>query len=541
MLTQLRAAVITTIGFACAWLGLFATPARAQSAGERVLVMPFENVTHDGKIVWLSEAAAVLIADDLNAMGLQAITREERREAFDRLQVPPAAALTDATVLRLGQLVGATAVVLGTLRMDGDTLVAEGREVVLDSARLRHRVTERGPLTELFATFERMARQMAPSAARPREEVERQHPPIGAFESYIKGIVAENPKTAVTYLQAALEASGTFDRARLALWDAFTEQGDHKAAAATVEVVPENSPLHGRARFLLGQSYIELQRYDDAFQLFRTLADTHPSAAVYNNLGVVQLRRGGLPATGLPSYFFTKAVDLDPADADLRFNLGYAYWTVRDVGAATYWLREALRRNPADGEAHYVLGTALAAGGEVTEAQRERDLARRLSSVFTEWDKRPATDVVPKGLERLKDGIALPVARRGDDPQAAGRDQQALVSFYIERGRRLYDQGVDRDAAVELNRALFVSPYHADANLLLGRVHQRSGRLAEAISSYKIAIWSTESAAAHAALASAYLELDDAEAARTEATRALALDPASAEAKRVVDQLATRP
>jgi tetratricopeptide (TPR) repeat protein len=100
---------------------------------------------------------------------------------------------------------------------------------------------------------------------------------------------------------------------------------------------------------------------------------------------------------------------------------------------------------------------------------------------------------------------------------------------------------MDRDAAAELNRALFVSPYHADANLLLGRVHQRSGRLAEAIGSYKIAIWSRESAAAHAALASAYLELDDVEAARTEATRALTLDPASADAKRVIDQLATRP
>src|SRR5262245_6698301 len=102
--------------------------APAQTAGApRTLVMPFENVTRDARIVWLGEAAAVLIADDLNAFGGRAITREERRAAFERLQVPPAASLTDATVIRIGQLVGATQVVIGTLEADGDSLVVRAR------------------------------------------------------------------------------------------------------------------------------------------------------------------------------------------------------------------------------------------------------------------------------------------------------------------------------------------------------------------------------------------------------------------------------
>src|SRR5439155_1806693 len=48
----------------------------------RILVMPFENVTREGRIFWLTEAAAVLLSDDLQALGTDAITREERREAF---------------------------------------------------------------------------------------------------------------------------------------------------------------------------------------------------------------------------------------------------------------------------------------------------------------------------------------------------------------------------------------------------------------------------------------------------------------------------
>ena len=68
--------------------------------------MPFDNVKREGRIFWLGEASAVLLADDLNALGVDAITREERRQAFERLQVPSAATLTDATIIRIGQLVG---------------------------------------------------------------------------------------------------------------------------------------------------------------------------------------------------------------------------------------------------------------------------------------------------------------------------------------------------------------------------------------------------------------------------------------------------
>ena len=36
--------------------------------------MPFEDVTRDGAVFWLTEAAAVLLTDDINALGGAAIT-----------------------------------------------------------------------------------------------------------------------------------------------------------------------------------------------------------------------------------------------------------------------------------------------------------------------------------------------------------------------------------------------------------------------------------------------------------------------------------
>ena len=98
-------------------LGL-ADGAAAQTS-PRILVMPFQNVARDSRIFWLTEAAAVLLADNLNVLGANAITRDERRAAFESLQVPPAAVLTDATVIRIGPLVGASQLVDGTLQLQG--------------------------------------------------------------------------------------------------------------------------------------------------------------------------------------------------------------------------------------------------------------------------------------------------------------------------------------------------------------------------------------------------------------------------------------
>jgi tetratricopeptide (TPR) repeat protein len=282
---------------------------------------------------------------------------------------------------------------------------------------------------------------------------------------------------------------------------------------------------------------MSMKRLDDAFQTFMALLKERPTAAVYNNIGVVQLRRGSAE-TGQLSYYFTKATETAAQDADYFFNLGYAYWIQRDMQAAIYWLREAVRRDPADGDAHLVLAAALTNSGQTVEATRERDLAKRLSSKYEDIDRRPAADPVPAGLERVKSGVELPSAPDGGDSLIASgqRDQRELARFHFEAGQRMFQEERDREALQELNRALFLSPYEARAHLLVGRIHLRGGRLAEAIDALKISLWSEETAEAHAALAETYLAAKEVAAARDEAERALAINPADRAARRVLDR-----
>ena len=99
------------------------------------------------------------------------------------------------------------------------------------------------------------------------------HPPLDAFENYIKGLLAESPVSQASFLEAALRDAPTFDRARLALWEVRTEQADH-AGGARRPCAPcaPTSPSAFHAQFFAGISLIELKRYDEALGVLQVVA-----------------------------------------------------------------------------------------------------------------------------------------------------------------------------------------------------------------------------------------------------------------------------
>src|SRR4029077_3077271 len=119
-------------------------------------------------------------------------------------------------------------------------------------------------------------------------------------------------------------------------------------ALVAVQPVAPDSPWYRRARFHAGLAQLQLKKYEDAFGTFKSLADGVPTAAVLNNLGVIQMRRAVTAQAGQPTYYFTKAVETDKGEEDYFFNLGYAYWLERDTQSAIKWLREAVRRDATD-------------------------------------------------------------------------------------------------------------------------------------------------------------------------------------------------
>ena len=186
--------------------------------------MLFENLRRDPRIFWLGEASAVLLTDDVNALGGDAVTHQERKQAFARLKVPPAAVLTDATLIRIGQVVGAAEIVVGTLQLGrrrphrsrtddrASTLVA-CRRTSPNAVRwgdVRHLRTSRAPAGAALDEDAGGHPSRASSSGRARQLHQRAALRVAARRRSI-------------HLWAALKLQPTFERARLALWDVYVE------------------------------------------------------------------------------------------------------------------------------------------------------------------------------------------------------------------------------------------------------------------------------------------------------------------------------
>jgi tetratricopeptide (TPR) repeat protein len=517
--------------------------AQAQATPPRptVIVVPFNSEGRDPRGYWLREASAVLLTDDFVSAGVSAMSRDERLRAFDSLRVPATAQLSHATVIRVGQVVGATRVVVGSCSISGETLTVRARSILLDNGQISPEVVESGPLANLFDVYQRVARRLAEGLPSGSSAVPIIHPPVAAFEQYIKGLLAEAPAMKLSFLREALRLAPALVRTRLAIWAVYNELGEHQNALAAVRQVPPADGLAREASFRASVSLLQLGRFQEAFDALTELNRAAVDGSLLNNLGIVQMRRPPAGAAGRRAVtYFTDAVAVEGGDSDLLFNLGYAYWLDRDLPNAIQSLREAVRRRPTDDAAHYLLGVALQMSGNAGEGARERELARRLSSEYAEWEKTPpSASAVPKGLERLRTELSVPTFRRVESEiVAAGqRNQQELAAFHVDAGRRAYLVERDDEAIAAFRRAVYLSPYDAEAHLLLGRAYLRGGRQQEAIDEFTISVWSRDSVAAHLALAEAYIQTQNFAGARSELQNVLSREPANPDARRLLARL----
>ncbi|MCC7008401.1 MAG: tetratricopeptide repeat protein [Acidobacteria bacterium] len=523
---------------------LLAAPRAALAQSSRVLVMPFAvEVSPDapggaGTAFWLGEASALLLEEQLARRGIGTLTRDERVAGFDRLQLPMSPALTRATMIRAAELMGASHVLFGDVRL-GQTLGVRARVVDLAAGQERLPASDSAPLAEIFTLFRRVADRVAETAAlRPLPASPSDLSPLSleAFENYVKGLVAATPAAQQRFLETALRLAPGDPRVLLALWNVYTVQELHEKALAVANAVPATSSFGRKARFGVALSLVALKRLDGAYQELSTLAAQRGSAAIANALGIVQLRRGA-PAGSTPaSAYFKRAVDQESDNTAYLFNLGYAFALAGNATEALAWLREAVRFDAADGDAHVVMSAVLAANGRQAEAQRELELARVLGATEP-VAAGPPSPRIPRNLERLIDQLDVKPSRAVAAAAPAQRDQQETAAFLLARAKTLIAQKDDRRAMAELRRAIYLAPYQDEPHLLLGQLYRRAGQVSDAIDEFKVAVWARESAEAHVALGEALFDAGEKEAARKAADRALVLSPGSAAARALLERI----
>ena len=199
--------------------------------------------------------------------------------------------------------------------------------------------------------------------------------------------------------------------------------------------------------------------------------------------------------------FYRRALDLAPARADIRVQLGHMLKELGSYQAAEAAYRRALVRSPDDGDIHLQLGHLLTLTGRKEEAiGAYRDAARLLTdssapavelSALGVVETPPIQSPVEEIEAHIRDGDRLrdeqDYARAAEAYGAAVALVPARTDIRVQHGNMLKDAGRLEDAEAAYRTALAQAPRDPDIHLQLGHALKLQGRRAAALECYRLA------------------------------------------------------
>jgi tetratricopeptide (TPR) repeat protein len=384
--------------YLCAALALSAgaVPVLAQNTA----VLPFSNVSSPNTIRnpasmdWIGESIAETLRAAFAARGVLILERDRTAEAYQRLHLRERTELTEASMLKVGEILDAEQVVHGTFSVVPATGASKGslkiQARVSDRRRLRQSAVfeETGAIEDL-ATLEshlawRALTVVAPSRAPAESEFRslRTSVPLDVLENYIRGLLAAAPEQREKYFTQAARLDPDYSPPAFELGKIHFERKEYREAAVWLEHVGYNENHYREASFLLGFARYQAGDFEAARKAFQSIAAKVPISTVWNNLGAAESR------LNLPQAVetFRKALDQDPSDPDYHFNLGYALFKKGDFAAAADRFRAVLDRNPGDQMATLLLGRCLKKQGlrAATASDARLQALERLKDTYEE-------------------------------------------------------------------------------------------------------------------------------------------------------------
>ena len=522
---------------------------------DTIVTMPFENLSGRTEYNWVGESFAAALADLFDKPGLVAIRPDERNVAYKQEGLPPTAILTRATMIKIAERAGASLVVMGTYRIAGEgresTIAITGRVVDIREGRLVGKEYNRGgPLVDLQKLQGDLAYEIlyqhnqALPFSRDQITTDATIAPIGAFENFIKGTLTRDRDARIGFLDHAIKEYA--EKTKLQYIAAIFELGrirfeaaEYKEALEQLVLVDGKNPRYDEAQFYVGVAQDALGQTDAALATLKNLAARLPLFEVYNNIGVLLIKKKQHKDA---IDHLKPAAEAAPRDTDTLFNLGYAYWLAQDNANAAATLKIETRLRASDGEAFYLLSKALAAANDQPGATVASDQAKKLLPTFAQWE----TKGMPP-LARVKSSFSkinyYRYKREQDErlnTQTQISSQPPQVEQLFETARSAFNAGRNADALTALGKLLQASPQNYDAHLLIGRVYERQGDFDRATNALKAAVfWNPKLGPAHVLLGRIAVLKNDCASAQASADKALQVDANDQDAqalRRLIDQ-----
>jgi tetratricopeptide (TPR) repeat protein len=543
------------IGLVALWLfagvGMCAAP-----PPKVVLVFPLENLSGNPSLGWMSEGLAELIGTRLSSSSRCVLERSERNDAYEELGLAAHSPLTLASEYEVARLLGATVAVVGHFTVAGDQLTTQVQWLDVSKLSLSHPVVASGKLTDLDALETRLAWDLLraqPDEAAPatEEEFSNRFPAVrlGAFESYIRGILSTDLKTRVNFLREADRLDPHDHRAAVALGQYYFDQEVYADSARWLQLVNSGDRDYAESLFLLGVDEYSLGHSASAAAAFNKLSLMLPRDEVFNNLGVLEFRAGHYEKA---LEDFQRAVQGDQTDSDYAFNMSLALWQLKKYKQASTYLQKALAQDGDDLEAHVLMAQVAGELGEPETRQNELDWVSEHNTDASDdppgdqQTARSAPDPSPR-IEKEYDAksfhlLPLENARAAQ----AGREKLAAPGVpaagraHLKQGLDLLAAGNLFEAERELVQAVVLLPHCNEAHEALGEAYEREGKHTLAAAEFEASLKEKDSFAGHLWLARTYVSLEHLEPALNQAQTAQQIEPANAEAKELAGRIQTQ-
>jgi len=347
---------------------------------------------------WIGESIAETLRAAFSARGVLILERDRTTEAYRRLQLRERTELTDASILKLGEVLDAEQMVHGTFSFApaaaGSASASKGslkiQARVSDRRRLRQSALfeETGAIEDL-ATLEshlawRALTVVAPARAPAESEFRSLRAPVhlDVLENYMRGLLAATPEQKEKYFVQAARLDPDFSPPAFELGKIHFERKEYREAAVWLARVGPSENHYREASFFLGFARYQAGDFEVARKAFQSIAEKVPISPVWNNLGAAESRQNLPQAVET----FRKALEQDPSDPDYHFNLGYALFKKGEFAAAADRFRAVLDRDPGDQMATLLLGRCLKKQGlrTATASDARLQALERLKSTYEE-------------------------------------------------------------------------------------------------------------------------------------------------------------
>ena len=504
---------------------LSSPPQRSTPSGtgnQAVLILPFHNVSKAPGLDWIGEAFSEVLGQRIESPSIFVINREDRLDALDRVGIPGSAPLSHATLLRIAEQMDVDFVVLGSYDYDGNVFTAKSQLLNMRRLHLSPVLIESGSLLQLVdiqaATAWDVLHEIQPTLSSGKREfvAETKNIRLDALENYVRGVLASTHAEKVRRFKEAARLNPNYTVAMLGLGKSYFDQRDYSSAIAWLGKIPPSDKHATEANFFLGLAAYYSGNLDRAEEAFHFVASRLPLTEVFNNIGVVEARRGKYTSVD----YLQKAVEADPVDEDYHFNLGISLARMGNSAAAARQLKEALNLSPSDEEARAYLETIA----RNSPSSPEHKPLERLKQNYNEASFRQLAFAIENAQEA----------------QMANADPKKHAAMYVDQGKQQLAQGFYEEARDHFHRAIALDPENGEAHLGLAQADLALNDLGNARSELDPILQKQPTIEAYVTVSQIDIKENKLAAADQHISEALRMDPANATALQLKQQLAAK-